>query len=95
MTLHLYILEEEEKLPRDCYEVQQQVQNKSGIYRIRLRYSSKPIFAFCDMETEEGGWTVKSKLCFIFLRLFSICAHYGGVFEKNNLGEEENSTVHT
>lgn len=51
-------LDNAEKLPRDCYDVQQNIQNISGIYRIRLDYSAKPIFVFCDMETDEGGWTV-------------------------------------
>ncbi|XP_054714480.1 techylectin-5B-like [Uloborus diversus] len=50
--------EAEETLPRDCYDVQQHLRNQSGIYRIRMHYASRPIFVFCDMETDGGGWTV-------------------------------------
>ena len=55
----LFLLDPDEALPKDCFEVQQKVHNRSGIYRIRLMYSTKPIIAYCDMDTDGGGWTVK------------------------------------
>lgn len=50
--------EPDERLPRDCKEVQELVENMTGIYRIKPKYATRPIFVYCDMETEGGGWTV-------------------------------------
>ncbi|GBO30544.1 Tenascin-X [Araneus ventricosus] len=46
------------KLPRDCFEVQRDLKNETGVYRIQPDYARRPIFVFCDMETDGGGWTV-------------------------------------
>ncbi|GFT65568.1 techylectin-5A [Trichonephila clavipes] len=46
--------------PVDCDEVLQSGHNESGIYTIWPRsrvIDDKPIDVFCDMETDEGGWT--------------------------------------
>ncbi|KAF8778061.1 Techylectin-5B like protein [Argiope bruennichi] len=46
------------RLPRDCFEVQKNLKNETGVYRIQPDYARRPIFVFCDMETDGGGWTV-------------------------------------
>jgi hypothetical protein len=48
----------DQSLPHDCWEVQQQGHNTSGIYRIKPYLSSVPFFANCQLETRGGGWTV-------------------------------------
>lgn len=48
----------DQALPRDCWEVQQQGHNISGIYRIKPSLSSVPFFVYCQLETRGGGWTV-------------------------------------
>ncbi|KAG8184829.1 hypothetical protein JTE90_004926 [Oedothorax gibbosus] len=47
-----------EELPRDCHQVQRDIQNVTGVYRIRPYGSKGPVFVFCDMETDGGAWTV-------------------------------------
>jgi len=49
-------------LPQDCWEVQQLGHNTSGIYRIKPYLSSVPFFAYCQLETRGGGWTVSYML---------------------------------
>jgi hypothetical protein len=48
----------------DCYEVQERAKKSSqvvssGVYRIQPIDAAGPFFAYCDMETDEGGWTVR------------------------------------
>ncbi|XP_022248467.1 fibrinogen C domain-containing protein 1-like [Limulus polyphemus] len=50
--------ESEETLANNCFQLLQEGHNVSGIYRIRPLYALRPIFVFCDMQTEGGGWTV-------------------------------------
>lgn len=44
-------------LPRDCKEVKERGNNKSGIYRIQPKLSPQSFLALCNMETKNGGWT--------------------------------------
>ncbi|CAH1108631.1 unnamed protein product [Psylliodes chrysocephalus] len=48
-------------IPKSCKEIQENGQNKSGMYQIQSKSSFKPIFVLCDMETKDGGWTVVQK----------------------------------
>jgi hypothetical protein len=48
----------DQPLPHDCWEVQQQGHNTSGIYRIKPYLSSVPFFVYCQLEARGGGWTV-------------------------------------
>ncbi|XP_050511902.1 microfibril-associated glycoprotein 4-like isoform X3 [Diabrotica virgifera virgifera] len=43
--------------PRSCREILEAGNNKSGVYQIKPRTSSKPFAVLCDMETKGGGWT--------------------------------------
>uniref|UniRef100_A0A4Q8K3K0 U104-Liphistoxin-Lth1a_1 n=1 Tax=Liphistius thaleban TaxID=1905330 RepID=A0A4Q8K3K0_9ARAC len=46
--------------PMDCSEILSCGKNETGIYEIwpRNRIMTGSVNAFCDMETDEGGWTV-------------------------------------
>ena len=46
--------------PKDCKQIQdnQNQKNLSGVYRIKPMSADGPIFVFCDMKTDGGGWTV-------------------------------------
>ncbi|KAK5640481.1 hypothetical protein RI129_011292 [Pyrocoelia pectoralis] len=45
-------------VPRNCREVLESGQRKSGIYRIQPDTSTKPFMVVCDQLTRGGGWTV-------------------------------------
>ncbi|CAH1279068.1 unnamed protein product [Diabrotica balteata] len=47
----------ENNYPRSCREILEAGNNKSGIYQIKPRTSSKAYAVLCDMETKGGGWT--------------------------------------
>ncbi|GIY35190.1 hypothetical protein CDAR_484641, partial [Caerostris darwini] len=47
--------------PIDCAEVLRSGRNKSGVYEIWPKsrvMEEKPLQVYCDMDTDEGGWTV-------------------------------------
>ncbi|CAG0883474.1 unnamed protein product [Darwinula stevensoni] len=45
-----------ERVPRSCSEVAAEM--PSGIYLLQPKGLLKPWFAYCDMKTQDGGWTV-------------------------------------
>ena len=48
-------------VPRDCLDIKNNGQNKSGVYTVSPE-AVTPIDVWCDMETEGGGWTVSRKV---------------------------------
>ncbi|XP_055944967.1 angiopoietin-4-like [Argiope bruennichi] len=49
------------KKPMDCSEILENGNNKSGLHRVWLRnriLKGKGVQVFCDMDTDDGGWTV-------------------------------------
>ncbi|XP_072931047.1 fibrinogen C domain-containing protein 1-like isoform X2 [Epargyreus clarus] len=46
-----------ERYPTDCYEIQIQGFNVSGIYKIKPD-DMEPFYVLCDLNTAGGGWTV-------------------------------------
>ncbi|KAK9404972.1 angiopoietin-4 [Crotalus adamanteus] len=52
------LLKKEDRLFQDCTDVLQSGFNLSGIYTLQINNLTEPKKAFCDMETDGGGWTV-------------------------------------
>ncbi|XP_035199476.1 angiopoietin-4 [Oxyura jamaicensis] len=48
----------EEQLFQDCAELRRAGFRASGVYTLHIANLSEPRKAFCDMETDGGGWTV-------------------------------------
>uniref|UniRef100_A0A6P7GF50 Angiopoietin-1-like isoform X2 n=1 Tax=Diabrotica virgifera virgifera TaxID=50390 RepID=A0A6P7GF50_DIAVI len=55
--LNLVAKDSKNSHPRSCREILEAGNNKSGVYQIKPRTSSKPFAVLCDMETKGGGWT--------------------------------------
>ncbi|KAM8798055.1 angiopoietin-4 [Eudromia elegans] len=51
-------LPRDERLFQDCAELRRAGVRASGVYTLHIANLSEPKRAFCDMETERGGWTV-------------------------------------
>ncbi|XP_015737426.1 angiopoietin-4 [Coturnix japonica] len=52
------VLPGEEQRFQDCTEVLRAGSRTSGVYTLHITNLSEPRKAFCDMETDGGGWTV-------------------------------------
>ncbi|KAL8179904.1 UNVERIFIED_CONTAM: hypothetical protein K2H54_074015 [Gekko kuhli] len=48
----------DDRLFQDCAEIQQSGLNLSGVYALQINNLTEPQKAYCDMETDAGGWTV-------------------------------------
>ncbi|XP_064321574.1 angiopoietin-4 [Phalacrocorax carbo] len=48
----------QEQLFQDCAEVRRAGIRASGVYTLHITNLSEPKKAYCDMETDRGGWTV-------------------------------------
>ncbi|XP_062444932.1 angiopoietin-4 [Rhea pennata] len=51
-------LPREEQLFQDCAELRRAGVRASGVYTLHIANLSEPKKAYCDMETDRGGWTV-------------------------------------
>ncbi|XP_068768904.1 angiopoietin-4 isoform X2 [Struthio camelus] len=51
-------LPREEQLFQDCAELRRAGVHASGVYTLHIANLSEPKKAYCDMETDRGGWTV-------------------------------------
>ncbi|NXC46160.1 ANGP4 protein, partial [Penelope pileata] len=52
------LLPGEEQHFQDCAELHRAGSRASGVYSLHIANLSEPKMAFCDMETDGGGWTV-------------------------------------
>ena len=46
--------------PRDCYDLLMDGNNVSGVYDVYLPKARKILRVFCDMESNDGGWMVRT-----------------------------------
>ena len=49
----------------DCLDVKRAGNDRSGVYDITVGQNTVPVY--CDMETDEGGWTVSGLLISTFI----------------------------
>ncbi|XP_053387987.1 fibrinogen C domain-containing protein 1-B-like isoform X2 [Mercenaria mercenaria] len=59
MSTTLNEITDEDKTDTDCYDVLNKENNAgSGVYSVNLWKSKRTIKVYCDMNTDNGGWTV-------------------------------------
>ena len=46
--------------PRDCYDVLMAGNNVSGVYDVYLAKARKYLRVYCDMDSDNGGWMVRT-----------------------------------
>ena len=46
--------------PRDCYDLLVDGHNVSGVYEIYLAKAKKFVSVHCDMDSNDGGWLVRT-----------------------------------
>ena len=46
--------------PRDCYDLLRDGHNVSGVYDVYLAKARKFVRVFCDMDSDNGGWMVRT-----------------------------------
>ena len=47
--------------PKDCADIQRLGFHYSGVYTIFPENLNYPLDVFCDLNTDQGGWTVSMK----------------------------------
>ena len=55
---------------KDCYDLLQKGYTDSGVYAIYLVEERKLVTVYCDMETDGGGWLVRTRIQHIGLIYF-------------------------
>ena len=58
-NVDIYVLSDTAAAPRDCSEVLSRGITVSGVYKVQPLDKGGQIEVYCDMETDEGGWTVR------------------------------------
>ena len=57
---------------RDCADLVDVSDKESGIYQIHPYRSQEGLFVQCDLDTDDGGWTVRSFWSWFLIAYMSI-----------------------